>query len=391
MPQQSLSFGIEEEFLLVDLASRDVIRRPPATLLPAYRHELGPCLAEEMFQSQIELVSPILSSLDEGRAWLQESRQRLNTLTRQHGIGLLGSASHPFADWREQLATESPHYRKLFADHGDIARRSLVSGLHVHVGVPNGYDRLRVMNRLVGWLPLLLALSCSSPFWGGRDSAMASYRRCLCGEWPRMGIPEPLPDEQAFDAYVGLLLAAGALQRRGDIWWFIRPSARFATLELRIADACPLVEDALCIAGLFRTLVTWALDAKDDELNGLQRLLLEENYWRARRQGCAARFLDARGHDELSAAEWLAQLEQLVGAAGEPESFTQAARILREGSSAQRQRRVLLAAQGSGLSERQALCAVVDSLLEETARQCERPASLPRSPLVEYPPTLPGD
>ncbi|WP_081963137.1 carboxylate-amine ligase [Pseudomonas sp. ML96] len=377
MPQHALSFGIEEEFLLVDLASRDVVRQPPAALLPACREEFGLCLAEEMFQSQFELVSPILESLDEGRAWLQNSRQRLNSLTRRHGIGLLGAASHPFADWREQLPSDSPHYRKLFADHGDIAQRSLVSGLHVHVGVPNEYDRLRVMNRLLGWLPLLLALSCSSPFWGGRDTAMASYRRCLCGEWPRMCLPEPLPDQQSFDAYVGLLLAAGALQRRGDIWWFIRPSARFATLELRIADACPLVEDALCIAGLFRALVAWALDAEDDALGGLQRLLLEENYWRARRLGCSARFLDAQGHGEVSASEWLAQLERLVGTQAAPESFRQAERILREGGSAQRQRQVLRTAQAAGLGERQAQQAVVDSLLEETARV---QTAAPRSP-----------
>jgi len=372
MPKHSLSFGIEEEFLLVDLASRDMPPRPPAELLDVCRQTFGMHLAEEMFQSQIELVSPILQTLDEARAWLCDSRRRLSAAAADFGIGVLGAAAHPFADWREQLPSDSANYHQLFADYREIAQRSLVSGLHVHVGVPAGYDRIEVLNRVLSWLPLLLALSCSSPLWGGRDTGLASYRRTLCGEWPRMGIPESLPNETAFAAYVDLLISAGALRKRGDIWWFIRPSARFATLELRIADACPLPEDALCIAGLFRALVAWALDAEERSEAELQRLVLEENYWRARRDGCAARFLDARGHGELSTGDWLAELELLVGEHGEAESFAQARRILRDGNSAERQRRVLQHAVEAGLAPRQALAAVVDSLLEETAARSVR-------------------
>ena len=366
MPQPSLSFGIEEEFLLVDTTSREVVRQPPLALLPACRREFGAQLTGEMFRSQLELVSPILHSLEQGRDWLYGSRQRLHAIARAHGLGLLGAASHPFADWREQLPSDSPHYRQLFADYGDIARRSLVSGLHVHVGVPAGHDRIRVLNRVLGWLPLLLALSASSPFWGGRDTGMASYRRCLCGTWPRMDIPEALPDEPAFAACVERLQAIGAIRRAGDIWWFIRPSARFATLELRIADACPAVEDALCIAGLFRALVAWALDCADSQPAAVPRLLLEENYWRSRQHGSHARFIDAREHD-VDARQWLAQLQALLGNHAQPQSFARAEHILRDGNSAGRQRRVFVAARAAGLDTQQALRAVVDHLLGETA------------------------
>lgn len=363
----ALTFGIEEEFLLVDLSSRDVPARPPPGLVETCRQAFGLRLAEEMFQSQIELVSPILQDLAAARRCLLDGRQRLAAIAADFGLGVLGAAAHPFADWRQQQPTDSPHYRQLFADYREIAQRSLLSGLHVHVGVPPERDRLRTMNRLLGWLPLLLALSASSPFWGGRDTGLASYRRALCGEWPRMGIPEHLPDEAAFAAYVDLLLAAGAVRKRGDVWWFVRPSARFPTLELRIADACPRVEDALCIAGLFRALVNWALEAQDTADAGLQRMVLEENYWRARRQGCRACFLDARGRGELSAGDWLEQLQRLIDDGTTEESFARARWILREGNSAERQRRIHTRALEAGLSRQAALEAVVDSLLEETA------------------------
>jgi glutamate---cysteine ligase / carboxylate-amine ligase len=364
------TFGIEEEFFLVDLASRDIAALPPAGCIEALRQAFGGRLAEEMFRSQIELVTPVLHDLATARSCLIDGRQRLAKIAEQFGLGLYGAATHPFADWRQQLATDSPHYSQLFADYRDVAQRSLLSGLHVHVGVPAEVDRVRVMNRVLPWLPLLLTLSTSSPFWQGRRAGLLSYRRALCGEWPRMGIPEALPDEASLQAYVDLLLASDSIRKRGDVWWFIRPSARFPTLELRIADACPLVADVLCIAGLFRGLVAWAIEAGDPPDMSLQRLVLEENYWRARRLGGAAQFLDVDGRSALPAMDWLERLreriEPWVEAFGDGEVFEQARRILRHGSSAERQLARYESERESGLDQRQALAAVVDMVLEET-------------------------
>lgn len=375
-PRPAPTFGIEEEFLLVDPLSRDVVAQPPAGFIEACRQACGPCLAEEMFRSQIELVTPVLHDLDGARACLLKGRQRLSAVAESFGLGLYGAATHPFADWRQQLATDSPHYAQLFADYRDVAQRSLLSGLHVHVGVPAEVDRVRVMNRVLPWLPLLLTLSASSPFWSGRRSGLHSYRRALCGEWPRMGIPEALPDEAAFQAYVDLLLASESIRRRGDVWWFIRPSARFPTLELRIADACPRVADVLCIAGLFRGLIAWAIEAGDPPDMNLQRLVLEENYWRARQLGGAAHFLDVDGRSTLDALNWLALLRERIGgwveAFGDGEVFEQAQRILRDGSSAQRQLALYEQMRNSGLAQRQALAAVVDQVLEETRARSEQ-------------------
>jgi carboxylate-amine ligase len=364
------TFGIEEEFFLVDLASRDIAAQPPAACVAAMRQAFGVRLAEEMFRSQIELVTPVLHDLAAARGCLLDGRRRLAQIAEQFGLGLYGAATHPFADWRQQLATDSPHYAQLFADYQDVAQRSLLSGLHVHVGVPADVDRVRVMNRLLPWLPLLLTLSTSSPFWLGRHTGLLSYRRALCGEWPRMGIPEALPDEASLQAYIDLLLASGSIRKRGDVWWFIRPSARFPTLELRIADACPRVADVLCIAGLFRGLVAWSIEADDPPDMGLQRLVLEENYWRARRLGSAAQFLDVDGRSALPAPDWLDQLHERIGpwieAFGDGEVVEQSRRILRHGSSAERQLARYESERDSGLGQHQALAAVVDMVLEET-------------------------
>lgn len=370
IPRSAPTFGIEEEFLLVDLYSRDVVSSPPQGLIRACRQVFGERLAEEMFQSQIELVTPVLDDLANARDCLVEGRLGLSELAEGQGLGLYGAASHPFADWRRQLATDSPHYRQLFADYRDVAQRSLLSGLHVHVAVEPQVDRVQVMNRVLPWLPLLLALSASSPFWAGRDTGMFSYRRTLCGEWPRMSIPEPLEDDAALNRYVDLLLSSGSIRKPGDVWWFIRPSARFPTLELRIADACPRVEDVLCIAGLFRGLVAWASGVDGGDAPAVQRPILEENYWRAIRQGSAGRFLDVSARHGLTASDWLAQLRDVIGERvdvhGDGEVFDQAERILRHGSSADRQLACHQSATHAGLDNSAALARVVDLVLQET-------------------------
>lgn len=357
-------FGIEEEFLLVDRRSRDVPAQAPPGLRDACREALGTHLAEEMFDCQLELASPVLHSLDEARACLAGQRARLSEVVGRFGMGLLCAGAHPFADGLSKRATPSPHYRQLFDDFRMIARCSLLCGLHVHVGVPPGHDRVRLMNRVLHWLPLLLALSASSPFWLGRPSGSMSYRQAICGQWPRMGLPEALPDEAAFRAYLQWLERTGSVRSRNDIWWVIRPSTRFPTLELRIADACPLLEDALCIAGLFRTLVAGALREPDSPVP-VARQVIAENYWRARHLGIHALFLDESAGNGLDAGAWLERMQEEFGDAGDAWAFARARQIVKTGSSADRQLRGYEQAVESGLSGDEALVRIVDGLMEE--------------------------
>lgn len=363
------TFGIEEEYLLTDLASGRVPATPSPGVARRCRELLGEQFAQEMFRSQIEVVSPVLDNTHQARECLAQSRQRLGQALGEEGLGLYGAASHPFALWQKQKAASAAHYRQLFDDYQHVARRSLVNGLHVHVGVPAGCDRMQLINRLVPWLPLLLVLSTSSPLWCGQDTGYLSYRRVICGEWPHMGLPEPLPDWSAYERYRALLQRTGSLAKDGDFWWAVRPSRRYPTVELRICDACPDLEDVLCIAGLFRHMVEhcvrWGHDP--EPLTRERRWVAQENYWRAMRHGRHGTFIGQRQQQAVSAHGWLAQLQDAfpVDTADAERAMLHARRIVAEGTSADRQLACFEHARASGKTAPQALRLVVDQVLAE--------------------------
>lgn len=370
-----LKFGMEEEYFITDLDSRCMSGKPPGAAIDACKAVLGECFAHEMFQGQIEVASPIFTSLAQAAQYLGAARQALRLALQPYGLGLLTAGSHPLADWRTQQATEQTHFLKLFDDYQHVAWRSLLSGLHVHVEVPGHLDRIRVMNEVLPWMPLLLALSSSSPFWNGADSGFMSYRQTACDEWPRMGVPEYFEDQVAYDAYVALLIRTGAIHQASECWWGVRPATRFPTLELRMTDACPRLEDALCIASLFRLLVACAIDQPRPGSNWAQesRWILQENRWRAKRFGIHASFI-VEGYDRpFSAEQWLFMAEQIFGDAaqvmGVGEVFSQARRILLQGTSAERQRNLYRQVLHNTGDVQAALAGVVDQLLRETAEQ----------------------
>ncbi|WP_434728450.1 carboxylate-amine ligase [Pseudomonas soli] len=361
------TFGIEEEYLLVALDSGRVLSSPSTALIRLCREVLGPCFAEEMFRSQIELASPVFETLHQARTFFTEQRQRLSQALAAEGAGLYCAASHPSAHWLRQHPRATPHFRQLFDDYRLVARRSLLNGLHVHVGVPPGLDRMQVINRVLCWLPLLLSLSTSSPYWCGQDTGYMSYRRVVCGEWPHMGLPEPLPDWSAYERYRALLQRSGTLAEDGDFWWAIRPSRRFPTVELRICDGCPRLEDALAIVGLFRHLVEHALRRHAGAASREMRWITQENYWRAMRHGRLATFIGVHDQQPVNAEVWLTQLQTQCPAdtADAERSFLHARRILRDGSSADRQRQAYGLAREQGLDERLAMRNVLRQVMDD--------------------------
>ena len=366
---QPCTFGIEEEYLLLDLASGRVLARPSLAVDRLCREVMGRYFAEEMFRSQIEIASPVFDTLHQARSFFTDSRQRLNQALAEEGVGLYCAASHPSAQWLRQHARAAAHFRQLFDDYQLVARRSLLNGLHVHVGVPGGCDRMQLINRLLDWLPLLLVLSTSSPLWGGQVSGYMSYRRVICGEWPHMGLPPALADWSAYQRYRSLHLRTGTLSPDGDFWWAIRPSRRFPTVELRICDGCPRLEDALAIAGLFRHLVEHCASPRYEAMPISRELrwITEENYWRAQRYGRHGRFIELQQQQQVSAERWLAQLQAQVPADTDDaeRAFLHAAGIVRDGTSADRQLQTLESARQRGCDASQALRAVVDQVLCE--------------------------
>ncbi|WP_044875418.1 YbdK family carboxylate-amine ligase [Pseudomonas sp. LFM046] len=373
-PPLAPSFGVEETFFLVDRRSRNLPPQLPEGLLQAGRAAFDGGFSQEMFQSlvHLDMAQPNLVEMAEARASLLERRTRLAAIADDHHLAPVCVGSHPFADWHVQMPSVDPHYQSFFEDHRMIAHRSLACGMRVQVVVPENVDRILVMNRVLDWLPLLLALSTSSPLWAGRPTGLMSYRQALCAEWPHKGIPEHFPDEPSFTAYVQWLMASGSIRRESDLSWRIRPSPRFPALELLGIDACPSVEDALCVASLFRALVAWSMDQTADEPQDplLQRLILKENHWRAMRFGIHGLYLDASGEASLSAGAWLARAHACFGELAEAEgdglAFTRGRHILRYGSSADRQLQRYRESLQAGLPRQQALVAVVDELIAET-------------------------
>lgn len=371
----TVRFGIEEEFFLTDLDSGAVVRRPPAAFHKAASNVLGDALAHELLQCQVEVKTPILQMSTEAFDSLMAGRRRLVDVAKSFDMGVVAAGTHPLAQWRSQVPTSELRYEELLDDFQIIAQRNLLCGLHVHAEVREGIDRIQLMNRVMRWLPLFLALSVSSPYWARQDTGLMSYRQAAYDEWPRTGIPRLFEDELEYQRYVQILIRARAIPDESYIWWSIRPSSRYPTIELRITDACPRAIDAVCIAELFRAVVLQeCLDvARGDQIrlrDGIERLLIEENRWRAKRFGVRAKWLDADSGLNIDLADCLSQLarhcETAVGELQADWAFDHARRMIAEGTSADRQRRIFGEARAAGLTTTRALRRVVDALVQET-------------------------
>ncbi len=368
-------FGIEEEFFLTDLETGAVVSRPSAAFHAAARDALGDFLSHELLQCQIELKTPILQVSAEAIESLTAGRRRLFGIASLFDMGIVAAGTHPLAQWRSQIPTSEVRYEELLDDFQIIAQRNLLCGLHVHAEVHEGIDRIQLMNRVMRWLPLFLALSASSPYWARQDTGLMSYRQAAYDEWPRTGIPRLFEDELEYQRYVGTLVRARAIPDESFIWWSIRPSSRYPTIELRITDSCPRVIDAVCIAELFRVAVLQeCLDADRVDAtslrDGIERLLIEENRWRAKRFGVRAKWLDAESGLNIDLSDCLSQLaRRCANAVGELQAdwaFDHARRVIAEGSSAERQRRVFSEGRAAGLTTARALRRVVQALVQET-------------------------
>ena len=369
------TFGIEEEFFLVHPKTRALMARVPKTYLKACRKRLGDLVAPELLQSQIEVATPVLSSFDDAIATLDACRAGLSEVAEAMGYRLVAAGTHPSSHWAHLETTQKPRYERLMADFGIVGRRNVLCGLHVHVAVPDGVDRVVVMNGVMRWLPLFLALSASSPFWNRHATGLMSYRQAAYDEWPRTGIPEFFRDQADYDAFAARLVKAGAMRDASYLWWAIRPSLRYPTLELRISDACTRVEDALVIAALYRCLVRALV--RDPSLavpfDSHTRRLIDENRWRAKRDGMEASFIDERDGALRPLTAWLDELLAITApdraALGADAVLRRLPTLLARGSSAHAQVETYSAMRAAGGGHDEALRAVVDWLVSRTRQK----------------------
>lgn len=367
------TYGIEEEYFLVRPGAHGLATRVPAELLKQARRELGDSVANELLQSQIEISSPILRDAGQAERSLIGLRSTLSQVAARFDLGLVAAGTHPLGVWREQERSPRSHYRRLMEDFQIVARRSLVCGLHVHVQLPPGVDRVRVMNRMMRWLPMFLALSTSSPFWNRSRTGLLSYRQAVYDEWPRTGVPDFFADEAEYDALAALLTRVNAIGDARSLWWGIRPSPRFPTLELRIADCCTRVRDALAIAALYRCLLRYLVRCPDDDppRSALTRRVIDENRWRAKRFGTEAKFFDESGAEPEPLPQMLARLRELcapdIRALDSAAALAPLDAIVAQGSSAHVQLALYREQRDRGLGRVPSLEAVVDWLRSTTA------------------------
>jgi carboxylate-amine ligase len=375
-PEPSFTLGIEEEYLLVDRETRDLVADPPPALMEACRKALGEHVSPEFLRCQIEIGTPVCRTAAEARAHLAHLRRTIAEEAGKHGLAPIAASTHPFADWHLQLNTDKDRYNKLARDMQAVVRRLLICGMHVHLGIEDEALRIDLFNQLPYFLPHLLALSTSSPFWRGAPTGLKSYRLAVFSELPRTGLPPAFVDPGEFHRTVDILVATGEIEDGTKVWWDLRPSSRFPTLELRVTDLCTRVDDAVAVAALYQCLtrMLFRLRRNNQRWRSYSSFLVNENRWLAQRFGVRGELIDFGRGEKVPFAglieEAITVTEEDADALGCSAEVRHARRVVADGTSADRQLSVFDAAITAGASNEAALRAVVDHLIAETVAGC---------------------
>jgi carboxylate-amine ligase len=344
MDPMTLTLGIEEELHVVDLGTGDLVPRADEVIAAA-RPALGPRVTCELNLCQVETASPVCDTLQDATEQLRAARGALADAAEPLGLGVVAVATHPTGRWEDQrIDRQQPRFRALEEAYQELARQQVICGCHVHVGVPDPDERVRVLARLRPWLPTLFALSTNSPRWQGHDTGYASFRHQVWRRWPTAGPPPVLDSARAYDDLVEELVAAGAVPDASYLYWDARPSARHPTVEVRSLDTCLEVDDAVALGGLVRALVWTGLAA--DRAGVAPPVcgpaVLEAAMWRASRYGIDGALLSPSGATAPAAdvvGELLAHCRAGLVAHGDLASVTSAVdRILERGTGASLQR-----------------------------------------------------
>ena len=374
MSKPSFTIGVEEEYLLVDPISRDLLADPPPQILTDCEARLGGRVSPEFLRAQIEVGTPVCATVAEARRELTDMRRCVGEVAARHGCAMIAASTHPFATWRPQKTTDKERYLKLEQDLGVPLRRLLICAMHVHVGIEDPDLRIDLMNQIRYFLPHLMALTTSSPFWQGTVSNLKSYRLAVFDELPRTGLPETYQSYGEYERHLQSLIDVGVIEDGTKVWWDVRPSARFPTLEMRACDICTRIEDALAVAAMFVCLVRmlWRLKRMNVLWRRYKTFLINENRWRAMRYGIDAGLIDFGRGELVPYAELLEEMLELTqedAAAFDCVAEMQHLRgILETGTSAHGQLRVYERTLAEGATRDEALRAVVDWLIAETAK-----------------------
>ncbi len=359
------TLGIEEEFQIVDPGSRELRSHVSEHLLEEGKLLLSEQIKMEMHQSVIELGTAICRTAQEARREVIRLRSTLAQLAHKRGLRIIAASTHPISDWKTQEIMDNDRYREIIENMQDVARANLIFGLHIHVGMPNNETCIAIMNQVRYFLPHILSLTTSSPFWIGRNTGLSSIRTKIFQRFPRTDIPPIFQSWSQFDDYVNLLIKTGCIDNGKKIWWDARPHPSFGTLEVRICDLPTRVDETVAVAALVQALMhtLYKLYKKNMSWRIYPAEMISENKWRASRYGINGKMIDFGKRAEVSTKELILELLRMVGDSveelGSRNEINYIYRILDHGTSSDRQIRIY---EESGRD----LKAVVDYLITDT-------------------------
>jgi carboxylate-amine ligase len=369
----SFTLGVEEEYLLVDCETRDLADDPPAEIWEEAARLCEDRVTAEYLRSQIEVGTKVCRNVQEVRHDLSRLRRVIIDVAGRHGLAPIAASTHPFGQWLDQKYTPKERYESLSREMQAAARRLLICGMHVHVGIEDDELRIDLLNQMTYFLPHLLAISCSSPFWRGEDTGLKSYRLTVFGALPRTGLPERFHSYGEYERHVKVLINAGLIADTTKLWWDLRPSARFPTLETRVMDVCTRIDDAIAVTALVVCILRmlYRLRCQNQRWRHYADMLIDENRWRAMRYSYDEGMIDLARQRIVPVRDLMCELLELVredaSALGCTEDVNNALHILERGTSAHRQLEVFNTQIENGASRREALNAVVDMLIADTA------------------------
>jgi carboxylate-amine ligase len=375
--EPAFTIGVEEEYLLVDKETRALVVDPPKTLMAEAEAKCGTQVTSELLRSQIEVGTKVCKNVQEARQDLSRLRSNIIEVADHHGLAPIAASTHPFSKWTEQKHTDKERYSELTHEMQGAARRLVICGMHVHVGIEDDELRIDLMNQVSYFLPHLLALSCSSPFWAGRDTGLKSYRLTIFDALPRTGLPERFASWAEYQRHINILIDSGLIQDSSRIWWDLRPSKRFPTLETRIMDVCTRLEDTIALTSLLvcTLRMLYRLRTRNQRWRIYTPMLIRENRWRAMRYSFDEGMIDlAKGvvvpfEDLID--EMLGHVAEDAEALGCEKELADVRQILSRGTSAHRQLRDYELERANGASAEDSLKAVVDTLITDTAEGLE--------------------
>lgn len=365
MKAPTLTLGIEEEYQIVDPKTGE-LRSYITEILEEGKMLLREQVKPELHQAMVEIGSEVCQTPGELRTELVRLRRTIMELADKNGLKIIAAGTHPFSSWLEQEITPQERYMGVKQDMQELAQRLLIFGTHVHVGIEDREFLIDAMNVARYFMPHVLALSTSSPFWMGRTTGLKSYRSIIFRNFPRSGIPRIFSSWQDYQYLVNTLVDTHSIPNASKIWWDARPNHSYPTLEFRICDVCTRVDEAIAMAAIFQAIIAklWKLRRDNITFRVYPHDLIDENKWRAVRYGIEGKLIDFGKQEEKPARDLIRELigwfiDDVVDELGSRKEVEYAYRILQEGSSADRQ---LATYQRTGSFK-----AVVDQLIQETA------------------------